>query len=99
MFCLVFRFCIELEINVYGSIKNELFYYILQIYNTKLNSFQNLILGFIVKIRKFQPCYSYKIYFKKGDSAAPISLQLISVRIQINQMKDNVIQGALFLIS
>ena len=40
VFCLVFRFCIELEIIVYGSIKNKLFYCILQIYNTKLYPFQ-----------------------------------------------------------
>ena len=66
VFCLVFRFYIELEIIVYGSIKNKLFYCILQIYNTKLCSFQNIILGFIVKIRKFHPRYSYKIYCKKG---------------------------------
>ena len=90
VFCLVFRFGIELEIIVYGSIRiNYFIQCILQIYNTKSYSFQNHILGFIVKIRKFQPRYSYKIYCKMGDSAAPISLQLILVKIQINKMRDN----------
>ena len=96
VFCLVFRFCIELETIVYGSIRiNYFIQCILQICNTKSYSFQNLILGF-VKIRKFQPRYSYKIYCKMGDSAAPISLQLILVKIQINKMRDNLYRELCF---
>ena len=67
VFCLVFRFCIELEIIVYGSIRiNYFIQCILQIYNTKSYSFQNLILGFIAKFANFSLVILIKYIVKWG---------------------------------
>ena len=58
----------EKGIILYGYVKNIKLYCIYRCFNTQnyIYPFQNLSLGFILKIflkfRKFQPRYSYKIY-------------------------------------
>jgi len=67
--------CLELVLSLrersnFIQLKTNIVLY-LQIYNTKFFSFQNLSLGFILKIfLKFQLRYSDKIYFYKKKSVA-----------------------------
>ena len=82
----VFSFCWLVRVLPFREMNNQFYTVKLKTYNctvftdfqhTKLYPFQNLSLGFILKIflkfREFQPRYSYKIYSYKKECISDVS--------------------------